>query len=94
MEVEFRSGLYRYAGIPASVFQELLASPSVGKAINAILMKWETQNEIFCALLADRLRDQLFEMMKKVREEAYDQGWRDAKSKKGAKETWFSGLQP
>jgi hypothetical protein len=29
--------------------------------------------------------------LKKIREEAYNQGWKDKSDKKGSKETWFSG---
>lgn len=36
LEVEFKSGVYRYFGVAPEVYQTLLIAPSVGKAINAI----------------------------------------------------------
>lgn len=36
LEIEFRSGVYQYQGVPRQVFDGLLAADSVGKAVNAI----------------------------------------------------------
>lgn len=40
LEVEFRSGVYRYFDVAPEVYQTLLIAPSVGKAINAIKDKY------------------------------------------------------
>lgn len=36
LEVEFKSGVYRYFDVAPEVYQTLMIAPSVGKAINAI----------------------------------------------------------
>lgn len=38
LEVEFKSGVYRYANVPQSVFDDLMAAPSKGKFINATIV--------------------------------------------------------
>ncbi len=38
-----------------------------------------------------RYDEQLFDALQAIRQDAYDQGWKDAKAKRG-KRTWFRGL--
>lgn len=51
---------------------------------------WGHNDASTASLRADSLNRQLSARLKSIREEAYDQGWRDAKTKK-ARKTWFSG---
>jgi hypothetical protein len=44
-------------------------------------------------LLHADLRERLSQRMRQIRQEAYAQGWKDAKAKR-RKETWFSGELP
>jgi hypothetical protein len=38
LEVEFTNGsIYQYFDVPQSIYDELMASPSIGKAINAFI---------------------------------------------------------
>ena len=40
LEVEFRNGsLYRYADVPAKVYEAVVAAPSVGRALHALVVK-------------------------------------------------------
>jgi len=54
------------------------------------LFYWDAGNEWAAGLLADLLQKTFFNKIKDIREKAYDQGWKDAKSNR-AKETYFSG---
>lgn len=42
-------------------------------------------------LLRRQLHNHLSSKLEAIRQEAYNQGWKDAKSKKVPKRTWFSG---
>ena len=46
----------------------------------------------FAHLFAEHLRAKLHKELRDIREEAYNEGWRDAKAHKGGKQTWFSEL--
>ena len=41
-------------------------------------------------LLRENINDRMRARLSAIRKEAYEQGWKDAKSKKGAKTAWFS----
>lgn len=45
----------------------------------------------YAAMLSHNLRDHLEKSLRTIREHAYNDGWKDAKAKRG-KKTWFSGL--
>jgi hypothetical protein len=53
---------------------------------------WECNNEDFANLLTENIRSHMQNELQRIRREAYDHGWKDAKSKKGSKETWFSSI--
>jgi hypothetical protein len=50
----------------------------------------DVNDEWAATLLMWNLREHLSAELRKARERAYNQGWKDAKGKKRAKETWFS----
>lgn len=43
-----------------------------------------------CALLWQHLHGRMQDELRRIRQEAYTQGWKDAKAKKAGKETWFA----
>ena len=49
---------------------------------------WSTGSEVCSSLLTKHAEEALKTALRKVRETAYNQGWKDAKSKK-RKEDWF-----
>lgn len=51
---------------------------------------WECGGELLAGLLTGHLIDALWKEVKEIRNEAYERGWSDAKSKK-AKATYHSG---
>lgn len=52
---------------------------------------WECGTEWYSELLRKQLDERLWASLKKIREDAYNDGWKDAKAKK-MRQTWFSGL--
>ena len=56
-----------------------------------IPLSWECGSDWYAALLVERCEERLFSMMGNVRRQAYRQGWKDAKAKKGKPCDWFSG---
>ena len=50
---------------------------------------WNACNKIYAGLLVAALQAQMGDRLAKLREEAYGQGWADAKAKR-AKRDWFS----
>lgn len=49
-------------------------------------------NEFYAGFVIGAIRDQMGEDLGAIRSEQYDAGWKDAKSKKTAKQTWFSSF--
>jgi len=50
--------------------------------------EWETNNRAFAGLLSAEMDKQLQTELERIRREAYERGWKDAKAKK-PKETYF-----
>ncbi len=63
----------------------------MGAPLQGVRLTWNANDDLFAGLLAEKLRAQLFETVKKIREQAYEAGWKDAKSKKFAKADYQSG---
>jgi hypothetical protein len=59
---------------------------SVGWHITA---RFNCDSVLYAILLRKELDEKLNRELNRIREEAYQKGWRDAKAKK-VKETWFS----
>lgn len=57
---------------------------------SAVWLYWDCQNELFADLLAKQLRDKLRARMESIRQQAYNEGWKD-KSSKRKKKDYFSG---
>ena len=53
---------------------------------------WQCNDDDFAALLAQNLESKMHIELERIRREAYNKGWKDAKDKKSAKETWFTCL--
>lgn len=49
----------------------------------------ECEAKPYAILLKDRLEKDMSNKLEAIRREAYNEGWKDAKSKKVAKKTWF-----
>lgn len=54
-------------------------------------LTWEAGTEWAARLLVWHLGARLSDQLTAIRQEAYANGWKDAKAKKGAKRVWFSG---
>lgn len=54
-------------------------------------MSFDCGNEAYAGLLVRAMVNRMEAKLKAIRDEAYEQGWKDAKSNK-ARSTWFSGL--
>lgn len=52
---------------------------------------WDCERDDFAELLTKHLKDHLYNEIQRIRREEYNLGWKDAKSKKVAKRTWFKG---
>lgn len=52
---------------------------------------WDAESEIYAILLVQNLQSALSDKIKKIREQEYNRGWKDAKNK-NKKETYFSGM--
>jgi len=57
-----------------------------------LFLYWECSNELFAELLTTRLQRKLADRIEAIRQEEYNKGWKDAKSKKKAKQTWFTSV--
>ena len=53
------------------------------------LMRYECGDNASAELMRRHMQDRLDEAVVGIREAEYNQGWRDAKSRKVAKSTWF-----
>ncbi len=62
--------------------------------LSCIGLEWNCGDEMFAALLVERLRNNLKTILKKAREDSYNEGWRNAKAKQWPKRTEHSGYQP
>lgn len=52
--------------------------------------QWDTGRNDFACLLSENLKNKMVRDIERMRRDAYNQGWKDAKAK-AKKETWFSG---
>lgn len=50
----------------------------------------ELDNEFYAGFVQAAIRDQFGDRIMEIRKEAYDEGWKSAKAKRGAKQQWFS----
>lgn len=48
-------------------------------------------SEGYAALLSDNFRQHLWDVIKEIRRDSYERGWKDAKSHRAAKQDYFSG---
>ncbi len=46
-----------------------------------LYFRWETGHDIFAGLLSEELQNQMQAKLTKIRQEGYEQGWKDAKAK-------------
>lgn len=60
---------------------------SIGWSYNTSI---NCNDEPYEILLAQNLRNKMYEGLTQIRKEAYEQGWKD-KSRKQRKEDWFAG---
>lgn len=58
------------------------------------VFRWNAATVWAAKLLEHALEQAMHRALEQARREAYAQGWKDAKAKKGAKETWFSPMWP
>lgn len=56
------------------------------------LFYWECNRDDYASLLAENLDKRMRQDLETIRRESYDKGWKDAKAKKTAKDTWFKSL--
>ena len=71
--------------VKVSIETGLIASSS------DVLLYWECGNDVFAELLTNQLRKKLADRIQAIRQEEYEQGWKDAKAKK-RKRTWFASV--
>jgi DNA-binding NtrC family response regulator len=62
--------------------------PEAGTGTPDPLLSWNCNSELLAELLVSHLRRRLGNKISEARQEAYAQGWKDAKAKR-AKRTWF-----
>jgi hypothetical protein len=65
-------------------FDPLMKNKKVG------LARWDCAGDWYAELLAQRLNNRMAERLREIRREAYDAGWKDARTKKTVKSDWFS----
>lgn len=63
-------------------------SMTIGWNIN---FKAQRSGEMDAILLRNQIQKDLSDKIEKIRRDAYNLGWKEAKSKKVAKRTWFNG---
>lgn len=51
---------------------------------------WNASGDDYAQLLVNQFNESLENRLKKIREDSYEQGWKDAKAKT-RKQTWFGG---
>ena len=54
----------------------------------------DCDKDLYADAVTRRVAEAVCAAMCEIRQRAYNDGWRDAKSKKRAKKTWFSGELP
>lgn len=54
-------------------------------------LKFQRSFEMDAILLRNQIQKDLSDKIEKIRRDAYNLGWKEAKSKKVAKRTWFNG---
>ena len=57
---------------------------------SSAILCWECGSEWAATLLCDWLRDNMASNLINIRRDAYNHGWKSAKSKKGKKDDWFA----
>jgi len=71
--------------------EEVLVKVNTSSSINwHIKAKFNCNSELYAALLRQELHSHLNNTLERIRKQAYEQGWKDAKART-KKETWFSG---
>lgn len=74
-----------------------IAAEGTAVVVTLVFLGWshhfrkECGSEWAAQLLARSIHDARYKNMQRAREEAYRQGWKDARSRKTAKLTWWSG---
>ena len=53
--------------------------------------QFNCKSDAYAILLAQRMSDDMQNKLESIRREYYNLGWKEAKSKKSPKRTWFSG---
>ena len=66
-----------------------LANDCAGHTYSLIPFLWNTEQPYLADVLCRYIRKLLQDRVRTIREQEYERGWKDAKSKR-AKETWFS----
>lgn len=71
-----------------------LANTCDGSKTASIPFIWQMSQTYSADLLARYIEERIYHAVAKARHEAYDQGWKDAKSKNSKKSgpNWFSGI--
>lgn len=68
---------------------KVVAEISCGlETAGSLLFTWDTEREIFAQALYEKMRDAMWSNLKRIRRDAYEQGWKDAKAHR-AKESYF-----
>jgi len=75
---------FRIDGTKVKIFIE------VGVFDKMVVFTHECSHDYFAHLMRDSYINHMNRKLEKIRREAYNQGWKDAKSKKVAKNTFFS----
>lgn len=53
--------------------------------------KYDSGGEAYAALLTENFKQHLWDVIKEIRRDSYERGWKDAKSHRAAKQDYFSG---
>lgn len=70
-----------------------LANNCEGTQVASIPFTWQVAQPYEADLLARYIDKRIKDAISKTRKEYYEQGWKDAKSRKaGSKEEWFPGV--
>lgn len=74
---------------------DLVVSFRAGYPIDGLIfeLRWAAGSEWSARLLAHSLRSRISDLLSRIRREAYEDGWRDAKAKR-RKATWWPGNWP
>lgn len=69
------------------MFAKIKVNIGLGMIYNVQVKNCE--DDAYAILLRARIEKDLSDKLEAIRREAYNEGWKDAKSKKVAKRTWF-----